>query len=84
MLNLRVSIKRIDVYCPTLINKTCHLCDSEIFFTAFVGVIKFIEILNGDDKLQAYNATDNWCLVLTTQFHIIRLSYQISFEATYF
>ena len=39
---LRVSIKHIYIYiyCPTLTNKTSHLCVSEIFFMAFVGVIK--------------------------------------------
>jgi len=41
-------------------------------------------MLNGDDKLQAFNAIDSWCFVLTTQVHIILLSYQIVFEATYF
>jgi len=41
-------------------------------------------MLNGDDKLQAFNAIDSWCFILTTQVHIILLSYQIVFEATYF
>lgn len=58
MLKLRVSIKRIDIYCPTLINKICNLCDTEIFFTAFDEVIK-LHWNTGDDKLQACNAIDN-------------------------
>ena len=51
------------IYRHSLINETFHSVVLEFFFSVLFEELRFVEMLNNEDKLEGFDGTGSWCLI---------------------